>query len=163
MPSGPHWAPTAVEKQRQNPVLALEGVITPIEILSFNLQIHSPYDQQSGQTSGKRQHQPVVVTKQWDAISPRLQALGHTGELLGKVYLKISVDWFAFKNAKFIDFRRQSGNVESYTLQFEDVEMGCGAAGRPILSATQLASSLAKVYDKPDWSGKLGYAFLKYT
>ena len=159
--------PTAVEKQTQGPVLTIEGVITPIEILSFNLQIHSPYDQQSGQTSGKRQHQPVVVTKQWDAISRRLQAQAHTGELLGKVYIKYADDWFAFKEAKFIDFHRTYGNLESYTLQFEDVETGRGAAGTPILSATQLASSLAKVYDKPFSSAfikgpQFGSAFMKY-
>ena len=47
-----------------------------IEVLAFSYEVISPRDQQSGLASGKRQHKPVVIRKQWGAATPQLlQAL----------------------------------------------------------------------------------------
>jgi type VI secretion system Hcp family effector len=47
-----------------------------IAVLSFGMGVQSPRDVGSGQAGGKRQHQPVTITKEWGAASPQLwQAL----------------------------------------------------------------------------------------
>jgi type VI secretion system secreted protein Hcp len=47
-----------------------------IAVLSFQMGVQSPRDAGSGLASGKRQHQPVTITKEWGPASPQLwQAL----------------------------------------------------------------------------------------
>lgn len=44
--------------------------------LKFTYEVTSPRDAATGMVSGKRQHKPVVITKEWGAASPQLfQAL----------------------------------------------------------------------------------------
>lgn len=44
--------------------------------LAFLYEIKSPRDSASGQASGKRQHGPITITKEWGAATPQLfQAL----------------------------------------------------------------------------------------
>lgn len=52
------------------------GTTRAIEILSYAHSISSPRDAASGQATGRRQHKPVTIMKEWDAASPMLfQAL----------------------------------------------------------------------------------------
>jgi type VI secretion system secreted protein Hcp len=47
-----------------------------IPVLAIKMGVQSPRDVATGQASGKRQHQPVTITKEWGAASPQLwQAL----------------------------------------------------------------------------------------
>ncbi|MBZ5638486.1 MAG: type VI secretion system tube protein Hcp [Acidobacteriia bacterium] len=47
-----------------------------IEGLAFEWKVQSPRDIATGQASGKRQHLPIKITKEWGAASPQiLQAL----------------------------------------------------------------------------------------
>ncbi len=47
-----------------------------IEGLAFDWEIKSPRDIATGQPSGKRQHGPITITKEWGPASPQLfQAL----------------------------------------------------------------------------------------
>ena len=43
-----------------------------IEILEFNHSVTSPRDAASGLSTGRRQHQPIVITKLIDGASPQL-------------------------------------------------------------------------------------------
>jgi type VI secretion system secreted protein Hcp len=44
--------------------------------LAFNYGVISPRDSHTGQASGKRQHQPLSIVKEWDAATPQIfQAL----------------------------------------------------------------------------------------
>jgi type VI secretion system secreted protein Hcp len=55
---------------------AQKGRRSGSEVISFTWGTLAPRDAQSGQASGKRQHQPVTITKEQDASSPQLfQAL----------------------------------------------------------------------------------------
>jgi type VI secretion system secreted protein Hcp len=45
----------------------------------------SPRDAATGQASGKRQHKPILITKEWDASSPLLFQALVTNELLKSV------------------------------------------------------------------------------
>jgi type VI secretion system secreted protein Hcp len=45
----------------------------------------SPRDVATGQASGKRQHKPIVITKEWDAASPQIFTALVTNEVLTTV------------------------------------------------------------------------------
>ena len=63
----------------------MEGKIPGVR---FQYSVISPRDPQSGLASGKRQHQPVVITKQWGVSSPQIfQALA-TNEGLKSVVIE---------------------------------------------------------------------------
>src|ERR1700693_581 len=54
-----------------------EGTQHQFAALSLDSELRSPRDLASGQASGKRQHSPVSIVKEWGAASPQLfQALG---------------------------------------------------------------------------------------
>ena len=145
MPQGPHWASPsglnsspAVGKQR-HPRLTTDGGITGVEILSFNFGVTAPHDVATGHTSGKRQHMPIVVTKEWDTTSPRLLAAVASGELVPEVKIDWGDDWLTFTDVKFLNFTRAGGNVESYTFEYGHAKVGCGAAGRADFSVFTFA------------------------
>ncbi len=56
--------------------------------LSYRHEITSPRDVATGQASGKRQHGPVVITKEWGASSPQLFQALVTNEVLTSVQLE---------------------------------------------------------------------------
>lgn len=143
--------PTAVERKAQNGVLTISGNVREFPILSLGFEIVSPRDPQSGLPTGRRMWKPIVVTKQWDPSSPTLFQAAVTNESLKEVTIEFEDDWLTFKNAKLIDFCRQNGNVEALTFQYGDVETGQGAAGRPVLSESEL-TRLAFTYQKITWT-----------
>ena len=53
--------------------------------ISFHYAVSSPRDVASGQATGRRQHQPIVFTKQWGAASPQLFQALVTNEVLKSV------------------------------------------------------------------------------
>ena len=60
-----------------------------IEALSYNYSITSPKDLSTGATTGKRQHQPVVIVKEWGAASPQLFQSVFTNEILKKITIQL--------------------------------------------------------------------------
>ncbi len=59
-----------------------------ITVQAFNHQIIIPRDPQSGQPSGQRVHEALVITKIFDKTSPKLYAALTSGERLPTVSLK---------------------------------------------------------------------------
>ena len=55
--------------------------------LAFGVLV--PHDAASGQVSGKRQHQPIVFTKEWGASSPQFYAAAYTNEVLTSVLFEV--------------------------------------------------------------------------
>jgi type VI secretion system secreted protein Hcp len=53
--------------------------------LGFGYEVLSPRDQATGQASGKRQHRPVKITKEWGAASPQIFQALVNNEVLKKV------------------------------------------------------------------------------
>jgi type VI secretion system secreted protein Hcp len=51
----------------------------------FELETSSPRDAATGLPTGKRQHKPVVITKEWGAASPQLYQALVTNEVLSAV------------------------------------------------------------------------------
>lgn len=56
-----------------------------IPCVGFSYGVTVPHDLASGLASGKRQQQPVIVTKEWGASSPQFYAAAYTNEVLSQV------------------------------------------------------------------------------
>src|SRR5512145_2247913 len=56
-----------------------------IACISMDHEVISPRDISSGQAAGKRQHRPIVITKEWGAASPQLFQALCTNEVLKSV------------------------------------------------------------------------------
>ncbi len=66
-------------------IMGGDGTQTTMNVVGFSQEIVSPRDAASGQATGKRQHKPITITKQWDAASPRLMQACATNETLPAV------------------------------------------------------------------------------
>ena len=67
--------------------------------LSFSYEVKSPRDAASGQASGKRQHSPIKIVKEWGAATPQIFQALITNEALPEVTL---------------EFRRTNATGEEY-------------------------------------------------
>jgi hypothetical protein len=65
-----------------------EGHEDEITVQGFKHEIIIPRDPQSGQPSGQRVHQPLIITKIYDKSSPLLYNALASGERLSKVEIK---------------------------------------------------------------------------
>lgn len=65
-----------------------EGHEDEIIVQAFGHRLKVPTDVQSGQPTGQRRHQPLMITKTFDKSSPMLYTALATGELLTKCELK---------------------------------------------------------------------------
>jgi type VI secretion system secreted protein Hcp len=106
--------------------------------LSFEYEIVSPRDAATGQASGKRQHKPITITKEWGPSSPQIfQALA-TNEVLKKVLFEffktddsgkeVCYQTIALENGTISKLRQYSGQAggakhgeEHDTHELEDV------------------------------------------
>lgn len=58
-------------------------------LLTFSYGVEAPRDIATGQASGKRQHQPIVITKEWGASSPQLYQALVSNEVLTSVVIQL--------------------------------------------------------------------------
>jgi type VI secretion system secreted protein Hcp len=63
--------------------------ITPRTLIASLSQVKAQYDQGVGQLTGKRQHSPLVITKQTDSASPLLFNAHWSQEVLQSVVIKL--------------------------------------------------------------------------
>ena len=80
----------SIKGQRQGPFKgeALQkGGEGKIAGLKFRYELISPRDPASGLPTGKRQHKPVMITKEWGAASPQLFQALVTNEVLPEVVI----------------------------------------------------------------------------
>jgi len=55
----------------------------------LNFGVISPRDPATGQVTGKRQHQPIVFTKEWGVSSPQFLEAAYTNETLTTVLFEV--------------------------------------------------------------------------
>ena len=67
------------------PIMGGDGSKLKIDVLGVSMDVISPRDPATGQATGKRQHKPFIVTKQWDASSPVLMQACATNETIPSV------------------------------------------------------------------------------
>jgi len=71
----------------------VKGSEDQINVVGFTYEVDSPRNITTGQASGKRQHKPIVITKDWGASSPQFLNALVTGEKLPQVILEmVTVD-----------------------------------------------------------------------
>ena len=129
-----------------------------IPALRFVYEIKSPRDAATGQASGKRQHSPITITKEWGAASPQLfQALVmnevlesvlfefiQTGtEGAEEVYYTIKLTNATIANLKqYLDQTKQDTGFATHA--FEDVSF--------TFQKIEVAHNIAKTAASDDWT-----------
>lgn len=56
--------------------------------IAFEHQVQSPRDVATGRATGKRQHTPLAITKEWGAASPQIMYALVTNEMLPRVVME---------------------------------------------------------------------------
>src|ERR1700694_1815509 len=70
---------------------------------AFDYRLVSPRDPATGQVSGKRQHKPVVITKEWGPSMPQFLAAVATNEVLTKLTMEFwDADAKGMQRAHFV-------------------------------------------------------------
>jgi type VI secretion system secreted protein Hcp len=103
----------------------------------LGIQFATIHDQHTGQASGKRQHKPILITKEWGANSPQLFGHLYSNDVLDEVDIEFdgSDDWISLVNAQIVNIRSASvgGKMrERIAFSYETVEVGKGASGRAV-------------------------------
>ena len=75
----------SIEGTKQGVFRGESGVAGKSIGLRFQYSVASPRDLATGLATGRRQHQPVVITKEWGGASPQIFQAMATGEVLKTV------------------------------------------------------------------------------
>lgn len=110
---------------------ARQGLGDRIEALGVTYEVRSPRDAASGQASGKRQHGPIVITKEWGPATPQIFQALVTNEVLKSVlieFVSASRDgrlevthWIRLTNATVGGLKEYTTKEASGLLPLEDV------------------------------------------
>jgi type VI secretion system secreted protein Hcp len=99
---------------------------TPIALTGLSHEIISPRDPASGLATGKRQHKPIVFTKQLDSTTPLLLKALVTNETLTSVLIGLlrngqQVATIKLTNAGVADYT-DHGDTEHWSLTYQKIE-----------------------------------------
>jgi type VI secretion system secreted protein Hcp len=107
-------------------------------VLKFSYGVVSPRDVSTGQARGKRQHKPIVITKEPGAASPQFFTALVTNEVLKPVviqFLRVNVNTgvnevqqiITLTNPSISDFRQYVGDdgrwLEDVAFAFQQIQM----------------------------------------
>ena len=67
-----------------------QGVLPAIQVSGYSHEIVSPRDIATGQATGKRQHKPLTIVKEWNASTPLLLNALISSDVLTKVEITLS-------------------------------------------------------------------------
>ncbi|MBF0527987.1 MAG: Hcp family type VI secretion system effector [Deltaproteobacteria bacterium] len=88
MPIPPHLYITGTRQGKIEGPCPITGREGSIIVQQFDHEILIPRSTQTGQPTGKRVHNPLVIVKAFDKASPKLYQALTTGEILSEVVLK---------------------------------------------------------------------------
>ena len=97
--------------------------------LSFEGGVKSPRDIATGSATGRRQHQPLKIVKEWGASSPQIFQAAATNELLKKV----KIEFYKDKSNKSTGSAGTSGLELYYTIELTNAtisEVAWSTGGR---------------------------------
>jgi type VI secretion system secreted protein Hcp len=102
-----------------------QGALPQFDLQGFSHEIVSPRDPASGLPTGKRQHQPIVITKQLDASTPRLLSALVTNEDLSSVVITLdeggnAVATVTLTNASISDYQAH-GTAEQWSFTYQKI------------------------------------------
>jgi type VI secretion system Hcp family effector len=97
--------------------------------------VKSPRDLATGQASGKRQHKPITIVKEWDAATPKLQALQTTGTLIPEVEIYLPANTGAAR----------AGHYKLKEVLISSIQPAGGGGKTPL-------ESVSFTYQKIEWT-----------
>lgn len=103
--------------------------------VDFSYAVESPRDAATGLPSGKRQHQPVIFTKEWGASSPQFYQAAFNNEVLTSVTFEFTLVGPDGKEA--IDHTIKLTNA---TISEVEQSLQNGQAGGPAVDSRDLQS-----------------------
>lgn len=92
---------------------------TKIPILGFSYGVKSPRDPATGQASGKRQHKPLMIYKEWGVVSPQLFEALVTNEILTSVVVQEVRTDQAGKEQVYMEIRLTNANISEIEIDPE--------------------------------------------
>jgi type VI secretion system secreted protein Hcp len=96
------------------------------ELVSFEMGSEVPVDSKTGTATGKRQHKPIVITKNVDAASPLLLNAHWANETFETVIIQTVDDknkvmkTTTLKNALISEIKK-NGSLESISFDYEEI------------------------------------------
>jgi len=81
----------------------------------------SPRDLATGQSSGKRMHKPITITKEVDSASPLLHQMQVSGETLPEVNLAIGVSKYKLSDVVISSIQSATGGAGSGKIELETI------------------------------------------
>jgi type VI secretion system secreted protein Hcp len=118
--------------------------------IDFAYGVEVPHDAATGGVTGKRQHRPVVLTKEWGASSPQFYAAAFTNEVLTSVKFDFTVIDATGKET--IDHTITLTNATIYAVE---VSLQNGQAGGPLVDSRDL-QAISFYFQKIDIMGPGG-------
>jgi type VI secretion system secreted protein Hcp len=103
--------------------------------VDFAYGVEAPHDAATGAATGKRQHRPVVLTKEWGASSPQFYQAAFTNEVLTSITFEFIVVGAAGKES--IDHTIKLTNA---TISAVEQSLQNGQAGGPVVDSRDLQS-----------------------
>ena len=103
--------------------------------VDFAYGVATPHDAATGAASGKRQHHPVIFTKEWGASSPQFYQAAFTNEVLTSVMFEFTL--VAPDGKEVIDHTIKLTNA---TVSEVEQSLQSGQAGGPLVDSRDLQS-----------------------
>jgi type VI secretion system secreted protein Hcp len=128
-----------------------------IPVLRFTYEIISPRDLNTGQASGKRQHRPVTITKDWNASSPQFFQAVTTNEPLKSVLIEVFRTNPGGAEEVVATIRLTDAAIARFRSAVSDSTSGDGPAGRLLdqvdftFRKIEIANPVAKIGATDDW------------
>jgi type VI secretion system secreted protein Hcp len=110
--------------------------------VAFSYGVETPIDDMTGLPTGKRQHKPVVITKEWGAASPQLYQATVTNEVLKSVLCE-----FVNVNPAGVEQLAFTIELTNATVVEFDGSVQFGEAGGPVVDTREL-ETISFVFQK---------------
>lgn len=92
----------------------------------INLEVKSPRDAASGQASGRRQYQPLIIRKRIDKASPLLAKAMAGKQLIGQIVVSNQATRYTLSEVMVSSITTASG-VETVSFTYQKIEMQAAA------------------------------------
>lgn len=128
-----------------------------IPVLRFSYEIVSPRDLSTGQASGKRQHRPVTIIKDWSASSPQFFQAVATNEPLKSVLIEVFRTSPSGAEEVVATVRLTDAAIGRFRTAVSDSTSGDGPAGRLVdqveftFKKIEIANPVARTGATDDW------------
>lgn len=115
--------------------------------LGLQHEIKSPRDLATGQASGKRQHAPITITKEWGAATPQIMQALCTNEVLKSVLFE-----FVRTNPEGVEEVHYTITLANATIS--NVKQYVGDTRHDNASDTHELEDVSFTYERIEWDNK---------